>query len=307
MKYLFNVFSIFLIIFVLSFFQISYSQNLPILAVVSFTNNSSLQMPDLSNMGLQFLESALANGANFTLADRMTVQNSLTEIGFSSSSGLVDPSYAIQLGKMLGARYLVTGNVIDVSSKTTRYAGYGIETKRTSISVTVGLRVVDAEKGLVFFIDQATALRKNSPAEALNVNIEESSYSLYQELIQEAINQTVKKFNDKMITMQNQPVTKSQKIAIKVNSEPEGADVEIGGIFYGNTPCEIQLEQGRIVELTVSLSGYIPWIKKIEANPALKVNAKLNKDTRPIISTESSAPNVQVNVGVNTENQENME
>ena len=110
-----------------------------------------------------------------------------------------------------------------------------------------------------------------------------------------------------MITIQNQPVTKSQKIAIKVYSEPEGADVEIGGIFYGNTPCEIQLEQGRIVELTISLSGYIPWIKKIDVNPALKINAKLNKDTRPIISTESSAPNVQVNVGVNTENQENME
>jgi hypothetical protein len=83
---------------------------LPTLAVVSFENHSKVRCPDLENMGLQFLESTLSKSGMFTLLDRLTVQKSVEELGFNSASGLVDPSYAIQLGKMLGARYLATGN-----------------------------------------------------------------------------------------------------------------------------------------------------------------------------------------------------
>lgn len=98
-------------------------------------------------MGLQVLESTLLSLGQFTLVDRMTVENSLTEIGFSSASGLVDPDYAIQLGKMLGARYLTIGGVVEVVSRTAEFQGYGIKTQRTAFSVTVALRVVDTERG----------------------------------------------------------------------------------------------------------------------------------------------------------------
>jgi len=89
-------------------------------------------------------------------------------------------------------------------------------------------------------------------------------------------------------------VSKAPKvILVPVNSEPVGADVEISGIFYGNTPCELPLEEGKIVEIIISLGGYDPWIKKIAVSSALEINAKLNKTIPP-----ADASDLNVNIGI---------
>ena len=281
---------------------VSFSQELPIIAVVAFENHSAVQIPDLENMGLQYLESALLSYGKFTLADRLSIQNSLTEIGFSNASGLVDPSYSIQLGKMLGARYLVTGNVIDVTCKTTEFKGYGIKTRRTAISVTVGIRVIDSERGTVFFIDQASASRENLPIESFSVKVSDDSLSTVNNLIQEAIRKSVDRFVQNVTAQSPKTPAPVKKVKVFVDSLPTGADVEIGGIFYGNTPCELLLEEGRILELTISLSGYIPWTKKIEVSPSLKITARLKEASSPDkLSTGESPSSVDVNVKIETD------
>ena len=266
--------------------------NLPTLAVVSFENHSNVSCPDLENMGLQFLESTLSKSAMFTLLDRLTVQKSVEELGFNAASGLVDPSYAIQLGKMLGARYLATGNVIDITRRITEFKGYGITTKRTAVSVTIGLRIVDAERGTIFFIDQDVAAEE-LPIDTTNVKNSGQTYSIYQNLMKQAILKSVYSLRQRVIATTPE-VTKAPKvILVPVNSEPIGADVEISGIFYGNTPCELSLEEGKILEIIISLGGYDPWIKKIAVNIALKIDAKLNKTIPPADSSD-----LNVNIGI---------
>ena len=266
--------------------------NLPTLAVVSFENHSNVSCPDLENMGLQFLESTLSKSAMFTLLDRLTVQKSVEELGFNAASGLVDPSYAIQLGKMLGARYLATGNVIDITRRVTEFKGYGITTKRTAVSVTIGLRIVDAERGTIFFIDQDVAAEE-LPIDTTNVKNSGQTYSIYQNLMKQAILKSVYSLRQRVIATTPE-VTKAPKvILVPVNSEPIGADVEISGIFYGNTPCELSLEEGKILEIIISLGGYDPWIKKIAVNIALKIDAKLNKTIPPADSSD-----LNVNIGI---------
>jgi hypothetical protein len=265
---------------------------LPTLAVVSFENHSKVKVPDLENMGLEFLESALSKSGMFTLLDRLTVQKSLEEIGFSSASGLVDPSFAIQLGKMLGARYLAAGNVIDITQQVTEFRGYGIYTKRTAISVTVGLRVVDAERGTIFFIDQDVAAEE-LPMDTTNVKTSGESYSAYQNLMKQAILKSVYSLRQRVIAITPEAPKAPKMILVPINSEPIGADVEVSGIFYGNTPCKLPLEEGKVLEITISLGGYDPWIKKIAVSSALEINAKLNKSISP---TDTS--DVNVNIGI---------
>ena len=265
---------------------------LPTLAVVSFENHSKVSCPDLENMGIQFLESTLSKSGMFTLLDRQTVQKSVEELGFNTASGLVDPSYAIQLGKMLGARYLATGNVINITQKVTKFQGYGVTTKRTAISVTIGLRIVDAERGTIFFIDQDVAAEE-LPIDTTNVKNSGQTYSIYQNLMKQAILKSVYSLRQRVIATTPE-VTKAPKvILVPVNSEPIGADVEISGIFYGNTPCELSLEEGKILEIIISLGGYDPWIKKIAVNIALKIDAKLNKTIPPADSSD-----LNVNIGI---------
>jgi len=269
---------------------------LPTLAVVSFENHSNVKVTDLENMGLQFLESTLSKSGMFTLLDRLTVQKSLEEIGFSSASGLVDPSFAIQLGKMLGARYLASGNVIDITMRVTEFRGYGIYTKRTAVSVTVGLRVVDTERGTIFFIDQDVAAEE-LPIDTTNVKTSGETYSIYQNLMKQAILKSVNSLRQRVIAITPEAPQAPKMILVPINSEPIGADVEISGIFYGNTPCELPLEEGKILEIIISLGGYDPWIKKILVNPALEINAKLNKSIPPADSSD-----LNVNIGITPSN-----
>lgn len=266
--------------------------HLPTLAVVSFEDHSKVKAPDLENIGLQFLESALIKSGMFTLLDRLTIEKSLEEIRFNSASGLVDPSFAIELGKMLGARYLATGNVIDISMRVTEFKGYGISTKRTAISVTIGLRIVDAERGTIFFIDQDVAVQE-LPFSTQNTNISGQTYSIYQNLMKQAILKSVYSLRQRVIATTQEAPKAPKMILVPIKSEPIGADVEISGIFYGNTPCELPLEEGKVLEIVISLGGYDTWIKKILVNSALKINVKLNKSISP---TDTS--DVNVNIGI---------
>lgn len=86
-------------------------------------------------------------------------------------------------------------------------------------------------------------------------------------------------------------------VAFGSHSQIKVIDVEIMGIFYWNTPCEIPLEEGEVIEIKVSLGGYEPWIKRVNIYEGLEIRAKLHK--KPI--SESSDSNVKVNVGVQTE------
>lgn len=269
----------------------------PTLAVVAFENHSQVNVPDVENMGIQFLESAIANSGMFTLVDRQTVDKNLEELGFNAASGLVDPSYSIQLGKMLGAQYIATGSVVDITRKVTEFKGYNIRTKRVAISVTTGLRVIDAERGTVFFIDQDVAAQENLPINTQNVDTSGQTYSIYQTLMKQSILKSVNSLNQRAIRTRPETPTVARKIPIPIDSEPDGADVEIKGIFYGNTPCEIPLEEGAVIEIKVSLGGYEPWIKRVNIYEGLGIKAKLHK--KPI--SESSKSNVKVNVGVQTE------
>jgi hypothetical protein len=266
--------------------------HLPTLAVVSFENHSKVEVSDLENIGLQFLESALVKSGVFTLLDRLTIEKSLEEIHFSGASGLVDPSFVIQLGKMLGARYLATGNVIDITRRVTVFEGYGISTKRTAISVTIGLRIVDAERGTIFFIDQDVAAQE-LPFSTQNADISGQTYSIYQNLMKQAILKSVNSLRQRLIATTPEVPKAPKVILVPVNSEPIGADVEISGIFYGNTPCKLSLEEGKVLEIIISLGGYDSWIKKILVSSALKINAKLNKSIPPADSSD-----LNVNIGI---------
>jgi hypothetical protein len=116
----------------------------------------------------------------------------------------------------------------------------------------------------------------------------------------------VDRFVQTVVAHAPKPPTPIKKVKILVDSDPTGADVEIGGLFYGNTPCELFLEEGRIVEISVSLSGFTPWIKKVEVNPSLKIMAKLKElsSTDELSTTTESPANVDVNVKIETKQSE---
>ena len=86
------------------------------------------------------------------------------------------------------------------------------------------------------------------------------------------------------------PQKKAGKMNVfKIESTPDGADVEIDGLFEGNTPMETELEAG-VHTLIISMPGYEVWDKKVRVTSRTKmVKARLREKT-------TTDTNVNVNV-----------
>ncbi len=110
----------------------------------------------------------MVNGGGFNVVDRTHLSSTLGEHQLAAS-GEVDPQTAISAGRMTGAHYLITGNILqlDQTGNSTAGAGSllpnwvgaaasGVSTHRVTIKVAV--RVIDARTGQIVqsFSDEET-------------------------------------------------------------------------------------------------------------------------------------------------------
>jgi hypothetical protein len=64
---------------------------------------------------------------------------------------------------------------------------------------------------------------------------------------------------------------------LNVSSTPSGADIEVDGMFVGNTPSALELPAGEHL-VTLKKSGFTNWEKKIKiTGGAVNINAELEK------------------------------
>ena len=63
---------------------------------------------------------------------------------------------------------------------------------------------------------------------------------------------------------------------LSVSSTPDGADIDVDGSFAGNTPSTLELAPGEHT-VTVTKSGFKPWIRKIKLGGDIKLVAELEK------------------------------
>lgn len=114
------------------------------------------------------LTDRIVNGGKFNVVDRSHLSATLGEHQLSAS-GEVDPQTAVSAGRMVGAHYLITGNILqlDQTGQSGANAGSylpgvfgaaagGVSTHRVTIKVAV--RVIDAKTGQIIqsFSDEAT-------------------------------------------------------------------------------------------------------------------------------------------------------
>jgi 4-methylaminobutanoate oxidase (formaldehyde-forming) len=67
-----------------------------------------------------------------------------------------------------------------------------------------------------------------------------------------------------------------EPVLITINSNPEGADVEIDGVYLGNAGGEFEVNPG-VHEIQVSLPGFETWSKKVKVRDGLSFTATLSE------------------------------
>lgn len=157
----------------------------PTLAVVPF----ELSVDDrerIQGRGLLLsdrLTASLVRSGQFRVLERVVVQRLLDEQKIASGSRLEGTS-AVEIGRLLGARWLVTGTISEhqVSSRTIPIPNTNHVSRRTLAQVAVDWRVVDATSGEVVVAERERVDRKWSGLSAPEKPSAQDMDGLYGEL-----------------------------------------------------------------------------------------------------------------------------
>jgi hypothetical protein len=74
----------------------------------------------------------------------------------------------------------------------------------------------------------------------------------------------------------------STSAKLQLESDPPGADIEVDGSFFGNTPSDVQINEGEHT-ITVKKTGFKDWERKLKVSggSSVHLNAELQKVTNP--------------------------
>lgn len=238
-------------------------------AVVDFTDHTGKGLQDIDQVSTEILSTLLHNTGNFSVVERAKLKSIITEQGFTMS-GLVDSTKnAVQVGKLLGADFLITGSILTYGEKTVTFKGYGISTEKIITELSLNLKILDVNTGN---IEHASLLSAQDEVLITDYNSTKSDLK-ERTLLKKALESGVNEIKAQMVAKKR---SVPEKVMVQFYSTPDGADVEIGNVFYGNTPVTIQLNPG-LHQVKISHANYEPWEKTINAYEGLVVKAVLEK------------------------------
>lgn len=121
----------------------------PTVAVTSFDTNgvvsSEWRDENLSNY-LGDLSDELSNAGKFHVVERKKIRDVLNEYNFQMT-GITDASTNAQIGKLLGAQYIVIASVTSLTTRRSQTTVLGSGQKKYRVTATISLRFVDVETG----------------------------------------------------------------------------------------------------------------------------------------------------------------
>ena len=150
------VLCILIICFSLVFSNLSFSQELPRIAVVGITSTAPGYFwrsdSPLSLGATDLMINALLNTNRFRVFERAKLDLLLQEQNFQHFSGLVDQTTAVKLGKMIGVDAILTGSLTNIAF--TKGGGIKIgplNVKKSSVKVVMTIRIIDVTTGEILF------------------------------------------------------------------------------------------------------------------------------------------------------------
>ena len=111
----------------------------------------------------EYLLQHLFEYGKFNIMDRTLVENKIQAAGLNTT-GLIDPDTAKKIGEIVGADYLVYGNVNDVTLSETGggTAGVGLDISKITVKAHIIVRVMEVETGKIISAAKGEGKSKGS-------------------------------------------------------------------------------------------------------------------------------------------------
>ena len=182
------------------------------------------------------LEESLIESNRFTVIDKSQRDEILDEQEFQNS-GMCDDACAVEIGQLVGAEFLMLGEVI----------GFGD-------LYQVNIKIINIEKGDV--AEKVTSQIEGGMSDLLN-GMEDASQEIVRRIASGSVPQSFMGQSGQMIT------TQKTYGRVDIISDPQGADILIDLIEYGVTPKTIEKIETGYHNLILNYPGYERLQKRI--------------------------------------------
>ena len=182
------------------------------------------------------LEESLIESNRFTVIDKSQRDEILDEQEFQNS-GMCDDACAVEIGQLVGAEFLMLGEVI----------GFGD-------LYQVNIKIINIEKGDV--AEKVTSQIEGGMSDLLN-GMEDASQEIVRRIASGSVPQSFIGQSGQMIT------TQKTYGRVDITSDPQGADILIDLIEYGVTPKTIEKIETGYHNLILNYPGYERLQKRI--------------------------------------------
>lgn len=122
------------------------SQDRPRVAVLPFDNRTDWWAQDMGDVAADMLVTRLVSSGDFTVIERERLDAILEEQGFQLS-GQVNPDDVVQIGRLAGVMYIVTGSVTRFSIDEIGTRVLGRDVGYTEAQSAMNVRVISVETG----------------------------------------------------------------------------------------------------------------------------------------------------------------
>lgn len=146
---------LFFMCFILSFMEIAYAAQQKSVGILTFKNISGRR--GLDQFITDSLVAELSKNEKFKVIDRVNLGAVLNEQGLSKT-GIVAKDSTVQMGRIIGTNYMVTGTILDARIQNPERKSKN----KPKVNVTVFWQIIDTTSGTVVFADTLVGSANNS-------------------------------------------------------------------------------------------------------------------------------------------------
>lgn len=135
------------------------AQNKPRVAVIPFDNRTDWWAAEMGNVAADMIVTRLVNSGAFIVIERERLQAILEEQGFQLT-GQVNPSDVVEIGRLLGIMYLITGSVTRFSVNERGLGIFGRNVGYKEAESEMNVRAFSTETGEIIMAAEGSGKKR---------------------------------------------------------------------------------------------------------------------------------------------------
>ena len=211
-----------------------------------------------------------------TKVDNLKVTKTETTV-----ENVLSSASALRLSQMLGADYIVVATINSAGREKRSFKGkessYGVDLDTTIYTLRIALKVLEGKQGGSVYGDTVTATEKVARSETF----ESDSTDTINKLLDSGAILIADNVTSKIGRIRDSKPTGLAMVAFAVNSNIEGADVELDGAAIGAAPGRFSAIPG-LHQIRVTREWFATWEKTVNiySNQVLNVTMELSDEGR---------------------------